>query len=340
MTSATIDIVVPIWNRPNETRNCLVNLISYTPGARIVMVDSGSDRETERILQELADSLEENALLLHDDHNIGFVRSANRGLAHCEAPYLALVRSGSLVPPGWFEPLLAFAEAHPDAGILVPSLSNQRAELPREPLEMESGSFCAMVITREAYLACQGFDEGMDDGSWCLKDYTRRACAAGFFTYAVPSPQVLCEEEVRLGSQKRRDEALQRSISLFTERWGTGRSYCVHLPDGTDATLLRHKLEVLLKGARHGDRYWVLLPKALYHGAKGGGLFLHENIRLVPLPRFCTIARQGRVYREIVAACPGIVSVAAVDGIPFPWGDPYLPFTELAERIRAGYPET
>jgi len=304
------------------------------------MVDSGSDRETERLLQELADSLEERALLLVDNRNIGFVPSANRGFAHCDAPYLALVRSGTLVPEGWIEPLVAYAEAHADAGILVPRLSNGRDDLPDEALELECGSFCAMVITRAAYLALEGFNEQMDDGYWCLKEYTRRACDRGFQTVSVPAPQLVCEERVRLGSEKRREEALQRSISLFTGRWGTGARYCVHVPEGTDPDQLRHKLETLLKGARHGDRFWVLLPRALYRGPKDGKLALHENIRLVPLPRLWGESRGERIYRQLSAEHPDLVAVAGVDGIPFPWDGSALPFTELAERIRSGYPGT
>ena len=334
---ATIDVVLPVWNRPNETRNCLVNLISHTPGARFIMLDCGSERETEKLLQEFADGLDDRALLMRDDSNIGFVRAANRGFERSEAPFIALVRNSTQVCAGWLEPLLNFAAAHPEAGILVPQFSPGGLDC-SGPVEVASASFCAMVISRRVFLEAGGFDEGMDGGLWCLRDFTRRACAKGLFTYLVPGPAVACQEEVQLGSERRREESLRRSIALFRERWGEGASYLVHVPKGVDCSLLRLKLDWLLKGARHGNSYLVLLPAALHKAARVEGFaFPHENVKLVALPRFSTESGRRRIYERIAAENPGIVPVSAVDGIAFPWSASSLPFTELSEQIRLGY---
>jgi GT2 family glycosyltransferase len=338
MPVATIDIVLPVWNRPGETRNCLVSLINSTSDARFIMMDCGSDRETERMLQEFADGLEERALLMRDDSNIGFVRAANRGLERSEAPFIALLRSSTQVSAGWLEPLLSFAAAHPEAGILVPQLVPGGLSCD-QPVEIASGSFAAMVISRELFRVAGGFDEGMDGGHWCLRDYTRRACAKGFLTYQVPGPEVTCQEEVVLGSERRREENLRRSIALFQERWGTDGSFLVHVPKGVDAALLRQKLDWLLKGARHGDSFVVLLPAALLKAARQGGFaFQHENVKLVGLPLLSTDTAKRRIFERIMSEHPGMVAVAAIDGIDFPWSQAYLSFTELSERIRLGYP--
>ena len=337
MTDAIIDVIIPVWNRPDETRNCLVNLVNHTPGARFIMVDCGSERDTERLLQEFADSLDERALLMRDDSNIGFVRSANRGFESSEAPYLALVRNTSVVTPGWVEPLLDFAKGHPEAGVLIPCFDP--GEPCGNPVEVESGSFAAMVITRELYREVGGFDEAMDGGVWCLRDYTRRACAKGFLTYQVPGASVSYQEEVALGSEQRRRETLQRSMKLFKDRWGEGGSYLLHVPKGVELVLLEQKLDWLVKGARHGDSYTLLLPAALHHAAQQAGLgSLHENVKLVPLPRLGWNGIKKRLYEKIVAQKPGIVPVTAVDGMPFPWSDSYLSFSELSERVRQRSP--
>jgi len=102
---------------------------------------------------------------------------------------------------------------------------------------------------------------------------------------------------------------------------------------------LRQKLDLLLKGARHGDSYRVLLPAALYKAARQGGFaFMHENVQLIPLPRLSTKAGRRRIFQRIADENPGIIPVPAVDGIAFPWSESYLPFTELSERIRLSYP--
>ena len=335
MPVATIDIVVPIWNKPGETRNCLVSLINFTPGARLIMMDCGSERDTEKMLQDFADGLDDRALLMRDDSNIGFVRAANRGFERSEAPFIALLRNSSQVPAGWLEPLLDFAAAHPEAGILVPQQTG--APACREPVEVAAASLSAMVISRKLFLEAGGFDEELDGGFWCLRDFTRRACSRGYLTFQVPGPAVSCQDEVKLGSERRREEGLRRSIGLFRERWGEGGDYLVHVPKGVDPALLRQKLDWLLKGARHGDSYQVLLPQALYKAAlQGGFAFLHENVKLVALPFWSGAAGKRKVYERIVAENPGIAPVAAVDGIDFPWAPSYLPFTELSERIRLG----
>jgi hypothetical protein len=337
MTDATIDVIIPVWNRPYETRNCLVNLINNTPQARFIMFDSGSDRETEKLLQEFADGLDDRALLMRDDSNIGFVRAANRCFARSEAPYLGLLRNTSQVGPRWLEPLLQFAAEHPDAGILVPSFTDD-AEQCRGPIEVANASFAAMVITRRLYQEIGGFDEGLDAGLWCLRDYTRRACAKGFHTYRIPGPAVSFQEEVQFGSERRRQETLQRTLALFGERWGESGSYLVHVPKGVELDLLGQKLDLLLKGARHGDSYTLLLSAALNKAAKAAGFcLLHDNVKLVALPRLAGETAKRRVYERISAQLPGSVPVALIDGIPFPWSDSYLSFSELSERIRVGY---
>jgi glycosyltransferase involved in cell wall biosynthesis len=337
MTDANIDVVIPVWNRPNETRNCLVNLINNTPSARFIMFDSGSDRDTEKLLQEFADGLDERALLMRDDSNIGFVRAANRGFSRSEAPLLALVRNTTRVCAGWLEPLLSFASLHPDAGILIPCVTPSDSDC-RGPIEVANPSFGVMVITRRLFDAIGGLDEGMDGGLWCLRDYTRRACAHGFLTCRVPGPAVTVQEEVQFGSEHRRKETLQRTLEIFRERWGRGGSYAVHVPKGVDPDLLRQKLEVFVKGARHGDSYSVLLPAVLFKAALQAGLdLLHENVRLVALPRLVGEMGRRRVFERIVSQAPGTVPVAAIDGIAFPWSQSYLTFTELSDRVRLGY---
>lgn len=338
MTDATIDVVVPVWNRPNETRNCLVNLINHTPSARLILYDCGSDRETEKLLQEFADGLEERALLMHADNNIGFVAAANRGLARCDAPYRALVRSSTQVARGWLEPLLAFADGHPEAGILQPCHTGEEPGDCRGPIEIAHASLAAMVITRRLFQEIGGLDEGMDGGLWCLKDYTRRACSRGLFTYRVQGPPILFRSEPQLGSLQRRQENLQRTTALFRERWGEGASYLIHVPKGVELDLLQEKFDRLLQGARHGDRYWVLLPASLHALALKTGLdLMHDDLKLVPLPRLTGNAGRRRVYERLVAQIPDTVPVTAVDGIPFPWSEEYLSYSELSGKIGARY---
>ena len=343
MNNLALDIIVPVWNRPIETRNCLVTLVNYSPNARFIMVDNGSDRETERLLQEFAERLDDRALLLRNEVNQGFVKALNRGLERGVAEYLAVVRSTSRVSAGWLEPLLEFSQHRTDAGLIVPRLVN--AEPQKSPArghfaaphrEVCCGSFAAMLIKKELHAKIGGFDEEMDGGLWCLKDYTRRACREGFLTFSVSGGEVYYTEELMFGSLNRREETLQRAISLFRQRWGGDESsFCMIMPKGSDLAEMEQKLEVLLLGARQGNFFTVVSHAGLYKEmVKAGYASLHENIRVVPLPLFCTAARARKILARLVLERPDTSVVAGIDGITFAGVENPLTFKELEERIR------
>jgi len=342
MNNPALDIIVPVWNRPIETRNCLVSLLNYSPNARFIMVDNGSDRETERLLQEFAEGLDDRALLLRNDVNQGEVKALNRGLEKGSAEYLAVVRNTSLASAGWLEPLLEFARQRPDAGLIVPRLVNA-AHAKSEAHGSQSGpyrevchgSFAAMLIKKELYNAIGGFDEQMDGGLWCLKDYSRRACRAGFLTFSVSGGTVYFVEEVTLGSVVRREEMMQRTISQFRESWGGAAAYCMIMPKGADLAVVGQKIELLLKGARQGNFFSIVVHSALYKEmVKAGYVSLHENIRIEPLPLFCTAARARKILARIVSERPDTVVVAGIDGITFAGVESPLTFAEFEDRIR------
>jgi GT2 family glycosyltransferase len=341
MENLEIDIVVPVWNRPVETRNCLVNLVKYSPSARFILVDNGSDRETGRILQEFAEHLDHRALLLRNDVNQGYVRAVNRGLARGEGAFAAVLRNTSLVSAGWLEPLVAFATARPDAGLLIPRLVAVNCTVGKRlerraaaPIETDHASLSAMLISRPLYAAIGGLDEELDGGEWCLRDYSRRALKSGFMTFCVDGGTVRYTEDAPLGSLVRRTETLERSIAKCRERWGETGDFCILLPKEADLLLLRRLLTVLLQGARYGHRFTVLLRPGLYKGLiKTGWRPVHENITLKPLPLlFATAAA-----RETLACRrkhrPNTVAVTTTDGMEWPGVDNCIPFAGLEQEV-------
>src|SRR5512140_3475500 len=100
------DIIIPVWNRPAETRACLVSLVQHSSDSRFILLNNGCDRETECILEEFAEALDDRALLIGSGVNLGFVRAVNRGLARAEAAFAAVVRTSSVVSGGWLGPLV------------------------------------------------------------------------------------------------------------------------------------------------------------------------------------------------------------------------------------------
>ncbi|MFZ3207470.1 MAG: glycosyltransferase [Geobacteraceae bacterium] len=340
MENHEIDIVIPVWNRPVETRNCLVNLLKHSPFARFILVDNGSDKETELILQEFAEHLVHRALLLRNDVNQGYVRAVNRGLARGEGAFVAVLRNTSLVSAGWLEPMVAFATARPDAGLLIPRLTADYTDGKRlercaaAPIETDHASLSAMLVSRPLYSTIGGLDEELDGGEWCLRDYSRRALKSGFMTFCVDGGTVRYTEDAPLGSLVRRIETLERSIAKCRERWGKTGDFCILLPKEADLSLLWGFLTVLLQGARYGHRFTVLLNPGLYKGLiKMGWRPVHENITLKPLPLLFASA----AARRALACCreyqPSTVAVKATDGMEWPGVDNCIPFARLEQEV-------
>lgn len=92
--------------------------------ARIVVVDNasgdGSDMDIERWI---ADSGEARVALVRSGTNGGFSAGHNLGMAAVpDADFYLVLNSDALLRPGFFEPLMTAAEAHPEAGIFAPRL--------------------------------------------------------------------------------------------------------------------------------------------------------------------------------------------------------------------------
>ncbi len=88
----TVDIIVPVWNNPFETRACLAAILEYSPEARLIIINNGSSRETELMLEEFSEPLGEHALFITCERNIGLVPAINRGLASSDADFAVIVR--------------------------------------------------------------------------------------------------------------------------------------------------------------------------------------------------------------------------------------------------------
>jgi GT2 family glycosyltransferase len=307
MNSPAIDIIVPVWNRPEETRRCLAKLDEHTPEARFILMDNASERETEILLQDFAEALGDRALLFRNDKIEGFVALVNKGLARAEAPFMALVKNTAMVGKAWLEPMLELAAKRPEAGLIMPRLvakggaiSVGRKQLPSPAIEKSHADFAAVLILKRLYERIGGFDEGLDGALWCLKDYSRQAWKEGFVTCVVPRVAVHYDEEAPLGSQVRREERLRESVSTYVRRWGREQTYCLDMPADIDPDSMKQEFETLLESARLGHRFTVIAhPKTYRMIVKSRYDLLHENIVVERLPVFFASDAAARIVARL-----------------------------------------
>ncbi len=341
MASPTVDIVVPVWNNPFETRACLVSILTHSPSVRLIVVDSGSNRETEQMLEEFSEPLGDQGLFIKTNRNSGLVATINMGLARSDSDFTIVVRPNVTVQAGWLETLLEAAE-HSGAGMVSPLFSGAGAPALPEPAPgcslLESGivSFTTVLMRTEMRIVAGSFDESLDGDEWCLKDYVRRVAAWGYGTCLCTGLRLPCSVLHSLGSLLRRDERIQASRSEYLSRWGAPRHYGLYLsPPCVDMGALDAMNAILLNGARQGHFFTLLLPRRL-HGLllQMGWDGLHTGITL---SRISLLFPQRNLLKKVAllrVTSPELVLVRPSEAVAFPGGELSISLEELLEKFK------
>jgi GT2 family glycosyltransferase len=123
LANAAIDVIVCVHNALDDVRLCLeAAWPCLLPSHRIIIVNDRSDEETTSYLREFAKG-RDPVTLIENDENLGYTRSANRGLAAGTADFRILLNSDTIVSPNWALKLLDAASQSDRIGIVGP-LSN------------------------------------------------------------------------------------------------------------------------------------------------------------------------------------------------------------------------
>ena len=115
-------VIIIHYNTSGDLAKCLASLKACAPAAehRVVVVDNASvDPGLEEVHRDYPD-----CLWIFNRENVGYARGCNRGIAQVEANYYLILNPDIVVQPGALDRLLAFADAHPRAGMVGPQLLN------------------------------------------------------------------------------------------------------------------------------------------------------------------------------------------------------------------------
>ncbi|HID30454.1 MAG TPA: glycosyltransferase family 2 protein, partial [Desulfobacterales bacterium] len=201
-------IVIPTWNNIEYTAMCIKNVMAYTKGHEIIVVDGGSSDGTWGWLQEVTTRTPKIKAIRTTDTN-GFSHQVNIGIAAASGEYIVVLNNDVLVTPLWAEKLCRSIEEGPGlvhvkrVGLAGP-VSNyvggrqQHPEPPTSPEGLEEfasaharanqgkvvltgflSGFC-MMIKREVIEEIGGFDERFDPGGFEDNDFVLRAEAKGY----------------------------------------------------------------------------------------------------------------------------------------------------------------
>src|SRR5436309_4251430 len=121
-----IDVTVCIanWNCRDLLRGCLESLHDQPQGVRLetVVVDNASrDGAADMVARDFPE-----VVLVRNSTNVGFARASNQAADRARGRYLFFLNNDTLVPAGALRRLVAFADSHPDVGMIGPRLRDGR----------------------------------------------------------------------------------------------------------------------------------------------------------------------------------------------------------------------
>jgi glycosyltransferase involved in cell wall biosynthesis len=338
MTSApTIDIIIPVWNHPFQARSCLVSILNSTDDARLIIINNGSNRETELMLEEFSDHLADRVLYMTMERNIGFIPAVNRGLERSTADWTLIIRPTGAISGNCIQ-LLTEAFQADQAGIISPlclgetSCSPNLAKAGCKWIETSQLSFAGLAISRALREKTGTFDNDLDGSDWCLKDFYCRANAYGFRSYLVPAAIIKSGDKLVFGSVERRSQLEKHSNATFLSRWGDKRTYAVYIPKHSNIEQLKLVLEAIMTAARHGHSFKVFMHRRQQKLAFQNGLCCqHTGIELIRLSLFGAIRDLNKKLAALRRDEPDLVAVKGDDTTPFPGCETALPFSALEQ---------
>ena len=220
--STDLSVIVVNWNTRRLLEACLqsVEAARQDLAVDVLVVDNGSTDGSLELVRERFPRDE----LIANTGNRGYAAANNQAVERARGRYLLLLNSDAEVETAALRTLVAYADDHPEAGVIGPKLLNPDGTLqpsggrfptpastvasllglnrltgrPRYgtgrdysvPAEVDEVSGAAMLIRREVIDQVGGLDEGF---AWGYEDvdYCLRARRAGWRVHYVPDARVM-----------------------------------------------------------------------------------------------------------------------------------------------------
>ena len=231
-----IDIVLPVHNALALTRACLEAVLSdkTSPAFRLFIIDDASDSRTSTYLDSVAAN-DPRVCCAHNEVNLGFLKSCNSGMRSGSAPFVLLLNSDAIMPPGALARMLVCMQADPTVAAVNP-LTNRASQIdlamplganfasldaylrrrtPSWPDIVTGVGFC-LLLRRSALDRVGLFDEVYGHGYCEESDLCMRLTTSGWRTVVADDCYVFHRGTA---SFKSRDEHYLVNRREFDRRW-------------------------------------------------------------------------------------------------------------------------
>jgi GT2 family glycosyltransferase/glycosyltransferase involved in cell wall biosynthesis len=232
--SRRVSVIVPVFNAPQETADCLQSLQETIDprAARVILInDASSDLGIAPLLRRYA--AVEGFEILTNPRNLGYTKTINIGVRAAGEDDVVLLNSDTITTPGWLDGLLEAARRGDDIGAATAMSDNAGAfsfpvkDAPNpkpdfmthedyagvilgrtrrlDPVAVPTGSGFCMFIRREVFDRVGLFDEeAFPRGYGEENDFCMRALKAGFRHVISPYAFVFHKRSASFGAEKER----------------------------------------------------------------------------------------------------------------------------------------
>ncbi len=267
------DIIIPVWNQMQSTKNCIESILSSTNHPiRLILINNASDNQTASYLKNIKDK-NADTILINNDRNLGYIKAINQGLRSCDADYICLMNNDTIVSKGWLDELIRFNKHRSEYGLLNPlckghkehsmSVDEYGSHLQNinqnKFMEMNQCQGYCMFLTKEVFNKVGFLDEVFGIGGFDDTDYSMRAYKMGYRCACVYTAYVYHDEHVSFNDLGDRKKIQKASEIAYFKKWPRHlrAAFLFTFPKKSDSDKICNMLKTVLSMAR--DWCWVNL---------------------------------------------------------------------------------
>lgn len=213
-----VSVIIPVHGNFTLTRDCLKSLARTSERPlEVIVVDNGSDDETPQQLPEFGTALFGSSFQhIRFEENRNFAPACNAGARAAHGDFVFFLNNDTLLTHGWLPPLLRRFYHVPHLGAVGPLLTYADSTVQHLGITIYPGykldhiykclparhalaqkrrfftalTAAALLMPRELFLSCGGFDEGFINGFEDV-DLGLRLSAGGLRLASVPESKII-----------------------------------------------------------------------------------------------------------------------------------------------------